>query len=918
QDIIAYVDADLTTAIAPALEREEFFDDESGFSLYKPSAAGWQLGVLPTEGGGVVRGSSKTPFVLLSNQMDDNSGSCMIKLLKDRGIKTYVLPNGFCALRTAQGLRWVETPHIDTSINAVQGQWTTDGTFKIVIDPRYYQRVKNHPEFNRFINEQGITPEQMVIVPVQEAHLSPTNFSTLIDAQGQLRLLFNVAPLTREALKLKEEILLPLEEPIELGVLLGNLRCLTNMVPQEFIHKTSNTRMKVAPSFTSTEADVLEELCKEASIQEKINDLNDLFLGSLDFIKGRQWEVNVNRIPYGAVMTVPENISRENLQELATQVSILRQELINHWDGLISVPFRGEDSQAPMMSPDWRKRFDEAPRQQKEDIAVNQAPPDEEKSLTSIRAVIRFIRSHGKDWWYVARLRLIMWNLPENDRIILHQLNNYLWYHNVYLKHRRRLTFYDTSFLTKNPHLYFYMQQAFVGQVSMMVKLTNEREINVLLLESIFKTAAADVAREIRMPVEVEIVGGVRFFGSNQRDDLDIALISPGFPKLKRWVALRFVDRLNVALIPYGAIAKLTPRLEKIFMIGIDIQVDGRTIFIDVFDHNNRLLAVNEALGSTLLRLQDTDRPELQVKGIVAAQYLLGESPVLDQMRQDHALMPSAAFLAKWQIRREALLRQLMGYAMDPAKIPVEDIRTRFRAPVLKGSVSLWEKTLRDNNPTQQILGLIILKKSERDEFQADVQLARSTDNWTKVKATLLTRAKKEVVSMAGANGNYKNFSEYDAAHCTIYDADQGWRERGRKDQRLLAQIWARDVAYFEWKFKDSLKKLSVAKLGKIIENQRKAWEDAVEYTAEIHAELNLEALQTRKGILGMVLKDFDLPRQKGKGPTDAIDHDQTQRVSTFVGPLEHRLIVQKHEPGQKPRQELIHACEISDNPAML
>ena len=56
------------------------------------------------------------------------------------------------------------------------------------------------------------------------------------------------------------------------------------------------------------------------------------------------------------------------------------------------------------MTRAWMQRFNDAPDDQKEAIAVKQAPPDEEKPLTSLWAVIRFIHEHGKDWWVIAKL----------------------------------------------------------------------------------------------------------------------------------------------------------------------------------------------------------------------------------------------------------------------------------------------------------------------------------------------------------------------------------------------------------------------------------------------------------------------------------------------------------------------------------
>ncbi|MEI7999689.1 MAG: hypothetical protein WCH62_09335, partial [Candidatus Omnitrophota bacterium] len=114
---------------------------------------------------------------------------------------------------------------------------------------------------------------------------------------------------------------------------------------------------------------------------------------------------------------------------------------------------------------------DEAPKQQKEDIAVNQAPPDEEDLLWKYPYLEQwFIHTHGWDWRCISYLRDVMRNLSKEDRIILHQLNNYLWYHNVYLKKAYPILVNETSFWRDYPHLRGHMLRGFVGQVAMMAK----------------------------------------------------------------------------------------------------------------------------------------------------------------------------------------------------------------------------------------------------------------------------------------------------------------------------------------------------------------------------------------------------------------------------------------------------------------
>ena len=242
------------------------------------------------EGGVLLAGKAATPFVLLASGLEnDIVNKDFPKLASFLKLKYYVLPRGFMTLKTSDGEYEVISSlgHLDTVMGIAPSSCTQDGRTKLIIDPNYHHMVRNVPEFKRFMQEQQQAMD-VVEIDRSETHLHLANFSILLNPDGEPRLLFNrdlEHHPTLSRLNLKPEVLVQPEIPIIRTPYLyhGGLRCLTNMLPAQFILQGVSTAITVvrgtmerepamlaAAETTFTQNSSLQELCSRLWITQVV------------------------------------------------------------------------------------------------------------------------------------------------------------------------------------------------------------------------------------------------------------------------------------------------------------------------------------------------------------------------------------------------------------------------------------------------------------------------------------------------------------------------------------------------------------------------------------------------------------------------------------------------------------------------
>ncbi len=190
-----------------------------------------------TEGGNIVFGTAKGKFILVSRESSKDEIELIQLYLetRNRRIQMYVLPGGFTWTRNTRTKEDIilNSSHIDSVINIVPSGCTMDNRIKVIVDPHYYGMVKEEPEFSRFIREQEIWPEDVVIIDEREKYLNLANFSIVIDQKNRKMALFNNDKgYTLHRLKIKKECLFKTGiEITNISAFNGSIRCVTNVFP---------------------------------------------------------------------------------------------------------------------------------------------------------------------------------------------------------------------------------------------------------------------------------------------------------------------------------------------------------------------------------------------------------------------------------------------------------------------------------------------------------------------------------------------------------------------------------------------------------------------------------------------------------------------------------------------------------------
>jgi len=228
-----------------------WLDDDFTYMLcHKQGIPNMSKGLL-SEGGIIVPGFSATRFILVSQEALDETftKTDLARLAGELRIKIYALPGGFIWARNPRTRADVvlDSPHIDTVINVVPPSCTRDRRARLLIDPYYYEMVKDNGEFIRFIQEQRLRPSDIVSIDERELYLNLANFSVLLDSQGRQVILFNKDKgFTLPKLSLKpERIVQPEIEISRLASFNGSLRCISNMYPKLYIKDGSSARVIV-------------------------------------------------------------------------------------------------------------------------------------------------------------------------------------------------------------------------------------------------------------------------------------------------------------------------------------------------------------------------------------------------------------------------------------------------------------------------------------------------------------------------------------------------------------------------------------------------------------------------------------------------------------------------------------------------
>lgn len=252
RDIIAWVD-----------DNHEFYIKSVSDNIYDRVGSG-----LLNEGGNIITGTAKNKFILVAQgPLTDNFAEVYFYQEMDNlGIRTYTLPDGFIWARNHETKQDIvlDSIHIDTVINCIPSWSTVDEKLKVIIDPSYYEMIKETTEFARFLKEQKIIATDIIIVDKKEQYLNLPNFSIILNVEGEKVLLFNKDQgYTLPRLNLKSDILVQPEiEIVNISSFFGSIRCATNMLPESIVKNAGLLAVTVENSFPAEIKNRLQNLCK--------------------------------------------------------------------------------------------------------------------------------------------------------------------------------------------------------------------------------------------------------------------------------------------------------------------------------------------------------------------------------------------------------------------------------------------------------------------------------------------------------------------------------------------------------------------------------------------------------------------------------------------------------------------------------
>jgi hypothetical protein len=255
RDIIAWVD-----------DNHEFYIKSVSDNIYDRVGSG-----LLNEGGNIITGTAKNKFILVAQfPLTDNFTEVYFYQEMDNlGIRAYTLPDGFIWARNPETNQDIvlDSIHIDTVINCIPSWCTIDEKLKVIIDPSYYEMIKETTEFVRFLKEQKIAATDIIIVDKKEQYLNLPNFSIILNVAGEKVLLFNKDQgLTLPRLNLKAGVMVQPEiEIVNISSFYGSIRCATNMLPESIVKNAGLLTVTIEDSFPAEIKNRLQNLCKNGN-----------------------------------------------------------------------------------------------------------------------------------------------------------------------------------------------------------------------------------------------------------------------------------------------------------------------------------------------------------------------------------------------------------------------------------------------------------------------------------------------------------------------------------------------------------------------------------------------------------------------------------------------------------------------------
>jgi hypothetical protein len=226
------------------------------------------------EGGNVVTGTALEKFVLVAQgPLADNGTSLDFHYeMFNRDIRVYTLPDGFLWSRdpvTGKDLL-LDSIHIDAVINVVSAPCTIDGRLKIIVDPYYYAVIKDNAEFRRFLAEQRVADEDVVIVDEKELYLNLPNFSVFLDPNGDKKLLFNKDKgHTLPRLKLKADMVVQPEiEITKIASGFGSIRCAASMLPLSYVNDSCRLKINTSTRLLPETKKMIEDLLTQGVLSK--------------------------------------------------------------------------------------------------------------------------------------------------------------------------------------------------------------------------------------------------------------------------------------------------------------------------------------------------------------------------------------------------------------------------------------------------------------------------------------------------------------------------------------------------------------------------------------------------------------------------------------------------------------------------
>jgi hypothetical protein len=228
------------------------------------------------EGGNVITGTAREKFVLVAQgPLSDNEASIDFHYeMFNRDIRVYIMPDGFLWSRdpvTGKDLL-LDSIHIDAVFNVVPARYTLDGKLKIIVDPYYYAVIKENAEFGRFLKEQNVPGNDVVIVDERELYLNLPNFSVLCGRDGEHKLLFNKDKgHTLPRLNLRADLVVqPDIEITKMASGFGAIRCATAMLPLSYVRDSCALKIKISNKFPAETKMMIKDVLQKDNKNEQI------------------------------------------------------------------------------------------------------------------------------------------------------------------------------------------------------------------------------------------------------------------------------------------------------------------------------------------------------------------------------------------------------------------------------------------------------------------------------------------------------------------------------------------------------------------------------------------------------------------------------------------------------------------------